>query len=135
MKAPSVKRLVETFKLSSADARKVRALAHLADDAEKLEAFVSGNCPATDVYARSCHTSPWDSYMWRVAMALHAIDAILNGYGVEGLGPPGGRSYAPPFEYVNFGDAYATTLIYCRAVDELRIGCWGDIAEKHPEWP
>lgn len=66
-------------------------------------------------------------------MMLHAIDEILGTFGVEPLGPVDMRD-GPPFEYCNTGDSYAATIIYSRESDTLRIGSWGDIAERHEEW-
>lgn len=136
---PSVKRLVETFQLSTNEAKLIRQLATLTDDSEprekdQLELLIDQRCPQTSAYARSCDHDPYTPYIWRVTLALHAIDVIVKGHGVEGLGPPRRGDYAPPYEYINFGDPYATTLIYRRLTDRLFIGCWGDIAEKHPNW-
>lgn len=66
--------------------------------------------------------------------ALHAINEILGTYGVEALGPARGPSQSTPYEYLNAGDTYATTLIYNRKTDTLSVGSWGDIAERHPFW-
>ena len=65
--------------------------------------------------------------------ALREMDKILDTHGVEALLPLNYYKSAP-YEYLNAGDAYATTLIYTRATNTLRIGCWGDIVEAHPEW-
>lgn len=130
MRCPSTKTLTATFRdLSIKDANLIRKLAKAVDSADELEKLIDKSCPQTRDYARSCHGDPYTSQMWRTTMALHAIDVALGGYGVESLGP---RS---EYEYINFGDPYTTTLIYRRKTDSLSIGCWGDIAEKHPNWP
>jgi hypothetical protein len=132
MRAPSLKRLLATFpQLDRNSASLIRELAHETDSAERLSKLIAMRCPDTDRYARSCSSDPFDSPMWRVTMALHAIDRVLGTHGVEPLGvtdPSDG--YAPPFEYCNAGDSYATTLIYNRRIDALMIGSWGDIAER-----
>ena len=67
--------------------------------------------------------------------ALREMSEILDMHGVEALGPRHYDYFKPsPYEYLNAGDTYATTLIYDRAKDTLSIGSWGDIAERHPEW-
>jgi hypothetical protein len=67
--------------------------------------------------------------------ALREMDKILDMHGVEALGPRHYDYFKPsPYEYLNAGDTYATTLIYDRAKDTLSIGCYGDVVEAHPEW-
>jgi hypothetical protein len=135
MRAPSAKTLLSEFKqLSAADAKLIRALASTADDGEQLKKLVDARVPATESYARSMHSDPYRSRLWRTTVALHAMNEVLGTYGVEGLGPPRGGDYAPPYEYLNAGDTYTGTLIYDRDRDRLFVGSWGDVAEKHSEW-
>lgn len=134
MKAPSANTLMETFNISDEQAKLIRNIAKNVDEPEKLSGIVEKNCPDTVAYVGKMHSSPWHSHMWRVTIALHAIDKIVGSYGVEGLGPTEGSSYAPPYEYLNMGDTYATTLIYKRSTNSLSIGNWGDIVERHPSW-
>jgi hypothetical protein len=134
MRAPSVKRLVDAFQIEPEAARRIRTLCHNCDNAPNLEDYIAAYCPETHAYARSCYGNPYRTAIWRVTMVLHAVNVIVKGYGVEGLGPPRSGDYAPPYEYVNMGDPYATTLVYCRKTDTLSIRCWGDIAERHPNW-
>lgn len=133
MRCPTVPTLMENFRdLTEEDARKIRKLAKLTDDAEGLREYIAAHCEATHAYARQCYSDPFDSYMWRVTMALHAIDKVLGTHGVEALGSSDTRN-GPPYEYCNTGDAYAATLIYNRDRDTLFVGCWGDIAEHLEE--
>jgi len=134
MRMPSSRRLQEALQLTPEQARLVRALGHATDDGEILSSLVESSVPATADYVRSMHGDPFGSHMWRVTIALHAMDSIIGTYGVEALGPTSGPNYAPPYEYLNKGDTYATTLIYRRRTDTLSIGSWGDIAERHPNW-
>jgi len=134
MRAPSASTLVETFRIDNEQANLIRKLAKYVDEPEKLSEVVEASCPGTVKYVRSLHSSPWGSHMWRVTVALHAMDETLGTHGVEGLGPGSGSSHAPPYEYLNTGDSYAATLIYKRSTDTLFISSWGDIAEKHPSW-
>jgi len=130
MKAPSAARLLATFRdLTPAGARLIRALAHATDDAQALARLIEKRCPETHAYARSCYSDPYDSSGWRRTMALHAIDRVLGTCGVEALGRGDMRNGAA-FEYCNTGDPYSVTLIYHRAPDALRIGCWGDLVEQ-----
>jgi len=135
MRAPSIKTLLSEFRqLSAEDAKLIRAIAAAADDAEDLKELVDTRVPATESYVRSLYSDPYRSRLWRTTVALHAMNEVLGTYGVEGLGPPRGGDYAPPYEYLNTGDSYAATLVYDRDRDRLFVSSWGDIVEKHPEW-
>jgi hypothetical protein len=134
MRAPSSQNLQSQLRLTPEQAKLVRALAHAADDGEVLAALVEGSVPKTAEYVRSMHSDPYNSHMWRVTVALHAMDVVVGTFGVEALGPTSCPSYAPPYEYLNTGDAYAATLIYRRKTDTLSIGSWGDITARHPSW-
>ncbi len=133
MRAPTQKRLLAAFRdLTPAQARLIRALCHAADDCDVLQTLIGAKCPSTDQYARSLRSDGYASRMWRRTLVLHAVNAILGMHGVYGLGAPESIRGAPPFEYLNAGDTYSTTLVYHRDPDALRIGCWGDIAERLP---
>lgn len=97
---------------------------------DQLRELIDRHCPMTERYHRSCHGNPFTTEIWRVTMALHAINDLMGGFGVEAFGSKRRGDYAPSFEYINYGDPYETTLIYQRSFDVLRIACWGDIAEK-----
>ncbi len=129
MRAPSVKKLTEAFRdLTPEDAKLIRKFAKVVDDRDELEELVDAKAPATAAYVRQMYHSPYDSGMWRTTVALHAIDQLMGGYGIEPLGPISMRE-GPPYEFVNFGDPYDTTLIYDRDKDRLFIGAWGDLPE------
>ena len=133
MRSPSRKRLTETFNVSFESAGLIKRLVRMADNETVLPVIVETSCPDTWRYARSCYHDPFLSRMWRRSIVLHAIDRILGTHGVEALRHPrDGELDAPRWEYLNAGDPYATTLLYTRATDTLRIGCWGDIAERLP---
>lgn len=141
-RSPSLARLIEAFKITPAQALLIKRLASAtdsfpianeADRARTLQAIVEANCPATAAYVAQCHGGYY-THMWRVTVALHAINAVLGMHGVESLGPGNAFDRPPPYEYVNSGDAYGVTLIYTRKTDTLSIGCWADIAERHPSW-
>jgi hypothetical protein len=134
MRMPSSRRLQDDLHLTAEQAKLVRAIGHATDDGEILSTIIEASVPRTAGYVRSMHSDPYGSHMWRVTVALHAMDAIIGTHGVEALGPPSGGNYAPPYEYLNTGDTYSTTLIYRRKTDTVSIGDWGSIAERHPNW-
>lgn len=133
MKTPSVKALLAAFRdLTPADAGMIKGLARAVDHTEQLQLLLDS------IPAKGEHTGGTDAAcanrMWRRAYVLRAIDAILGTYGVEALTLESERdnyTSGPRFEYLNAGDTYATTLIYDSHADTLRIGCWGDIAERY----
>ncbi len=130
---PSAKSLTAAFRdLSSKDANAIRKLCKVADDDPDLEELIDEKHPKTEAYVQQMHSSPYNSRMWRRTVVLHAINNLVDGHGVEPLGPV--AMSGPPYEYINMGDTYDTTLIYKKDSDRLSIGNWGDIAERHPEW-
>lgn len=131
MRSPAVKRLVGLLNLDRGSALLIKYLCDARDDRDELERLINERCPDTAAYAASCHNDPYFSRMWRTTLVLHALDKILGTHGVEGIGEGDHTvGYAPPYEYLNAGDTYATTLIYKRSTDTVSIGCWGDIAER-----
>lgn len=123
MRMPSLKTLESKLTLTREQARLIRKLGKATDDAETLRALIEAKCPATHDYARRCYNDPFASHMWRVTMALHAIDGVLGTCGVEAIGEGDSRNgYAPPYEYCNTGDSYAATLIYKRATNHVFVG-------------
>lgn len=134
MRCPSAKSLRDMFSIAGEKANLVRRVAKAADSGSELLAVVERSCPATAAYARSLGGDPYKSRMWRVTIALHAINDLIGGYGVESMGPARAPNFAPPYEYVEMGDPYATTLVYRRKTDTLSVGSQGDVAEKHLSW-
>lgn len=131
MKCPSAEHLTKHLKITISVAQMIRRIARSVEDPEKLRELIDTHCPKTAAYVRSMYSDPYDSHMWRVTVALDAINHLLDGDGVLGLGRGTSPDYAPPYEYINMGDTYSTTLIYRRRTDSLSIGCWGDIVERH----
>lgn len=131
MKAPTKKRLCDLLNLEPKAASLIKRLASSVDDRERLETLIEKHCAETWEYAKRCHSWPFDSAMWRRTMVLHAIDCIMDTYGVEALGEcsDDGRQ-GPPFEYMNTGDSYVLTLVYDRIKDKLFISSWGDVVER-----
>jgi hypothetical protein len=134
MRMPSSRRLQDELRLTPEQAKLIRAIGHAADDGEILSSLIEASVPKTAEYVRRMHSDPYHSHMWRITVALHAMDAILGTFGVEALGPPSGLSHSPPYEYLNTGETYDATLIYRRHTDTVTIGDPGSIAERHPNW-
>lgn len=131
MKTPSVKALI-AYGLTREQAKLVKRLGKVDDDREALSKLIEEECPETWAYARSCYNDPFASQMWRTTMVLHAIDKIVGTYGVEPLGRVRMRE-GPPYEYLNAGDSYTTTLVYKRRTDNLYFSSWATIAERLPK--
>lgn len=133
IRCPSVKRLVAEFagrNLTISDAKLIRKLAKAQDYRFELREIIEADCESTARYAHSCYTDPYDSKTWRTTLILHAINEILNMFGVEPLGRLK-DDLGPMYEYCNSGDTYSTTLIYSRLTNTIRIDCWGDLAERY----
>lgn len=129
MRVPLADRLVATFNITRKEANLLRRIAHADNSPNILEKLVDEYCPETSKYVRSLYNSPYYSAVWRTTVALHAINVIVRGYGIEALGKVD-MYRGPPYEYVNMGDTYATTLIYNSRTNNLYIGCWGTVAEN-----
>lgn len=59
--------------------------------------------------------------------ALAYYDTTVNNHGIEGLVT---KSYSREWLYSNTGEPYDATLIL-HPDGYLRVGCWGDIAERN----
>ena len=127
----SKKNLIKEFGILAEEAELVLLLVRYAGDpyrpseTHRLESLIySTPClEKTEEYARRCHTSPFNSWMWRKTMAMHAIDTLVDGFGLEG-----GKLRGKEFSYVNFGESYTPTIIWSTEAKTPYIGCWGDRA-------
>jgi hypothetical protein len=137
MKVPSIQYLKRRLNLTHDQAELIRAIGLATSPLHRNEllALINNFVPATTKYieaTQSQHHRHWEN--WLLAIALHAMKEIIGGDSIECLGPPHGSDFAPPYEYINNGGPYNTTLIYDRKADTLKIGTWGSIAERHPNW-
>lgn len=130
MQSPTLSRLQSLLGMSAADARQVKSLCVARDDRDRLEALIEASHPATAAYARSCHSSPYLSSIWRTTMVLDACDRLLGTTGVESMGAEDRAPYAPRFEYLNTGDSYALTLVYDRDRDALIISSLDAVSSR-----
>jgi hypothetical protein len=106
---PSIKTLSAVF---GADAKRAREILEMRR--AQLETL-----PTCQDRIRECYHSP-DTYDLRMT----ALDQLANTDGIETIETPQGLCH-----YLNAGDTYSATLILYQK--RYRVGCWGDIAEKH----
>ena len=84
MICPSTKTLEKSLNITTEQAKLIRKFAKAADDRAALQDLVESDVvPQTAAYVRSMHCDPYFSFMWRVTIALHAMDCILETHGVE----------------------------------------------------
>ena len=64
-------------------------------------------------------------------VALHVIDKLLGGFGVEAVGGDMEvSSYSPDMAYVNTGDTYSPTVVYDYGSGRFSLTSWGDWVER-----
>ena len=51
----------------------------------------------------------------------------LGTFGVEGWCDDYGRD---GWQYLNAGDTYSLTVLFCSESERFSVGCWGDIVER-----
>ena len=113
MITPSIKTLLT---IPGVDADKAAALKRiLTASRRELEEM-----PAGAARVAECYHAPSTA-----DLRLTCLDAELGTYGVEAFQDDKGQWV----EYCNAGDSYALTIIRWRG--NYRVGCWGDIAERH----
>jgi len=110
MKTPSVQKLREAFGKNAAEAKHLLKMSR--DELSRTDAGAE--------MLRACYHQP-PTYMLRLA----ALNTLGGFHGVEAFELRGGGWC----EYLNAGDSYAPTLLRVRGV--YRVGCWGDVAERH----
>jgi hypothetical protein len=77
--------------------------------------------PATRAWLRACYNTPHIA-----ELRLAALDELLEGFGVETIDPAETKN-GFRIDYINMGDPYVPTIIYCAAWKyRYRIGAWGD---------
>ena len=122
MRCVSIKRLVETFKISTDAARQIRGLCEAVDDRDKFENYVADFFP--EHFRWESHNSYYRK-VDRVEVLMQLCNKILGTYGVESHSY-NGKTIAT---YCNTGDNYAATLMQNVNADNLYIGCWATMAE------
>ena len=76
---------------------------------------------------RAAKNENWNRPSIRRRDALEEISTIIGGFGVESI-PEGHNQKSPAIQYVNMGDAYATTILYVNG--NFSVGDWGTIVER-----
>lgn len=100
----------------------VKTLSRICSQPLLLRKLIDGRVSPTSIgptaaWARSCYNTPS-----RPELIMHAANYLMEGYGVEPL-----RSFS--YDYVNMGDPYVETLIFCYDAGRYTVGCWGDLVE------
>lgn len=63
--------------------------------------------------------------------SLDLAQAIIGGYGIEGLPPVDGDfRKGRGMSYINKGDAYAETIVFDEETSTFSLSCWGDWLEQ-----
>lgn len=75
-------------------------------------------------WVRQCYNRPS-----LIELKMHAANQILESHGTEAIFGENNIKW-PSMEYVNTGDAYATTLIYDYTRSRFLIMCWGEWVER-----
>jgi len=121
-KSPSIEKLMKAFSLDK-------------ETAEKIKGVLTGKVDLMTVeQARRRQEQAYHSHDAYV-LALEAVDELIGGYGVEYVahrsdGYVKWDQYG--FYYINFGDAYDTTLLVSAHGQNWVIGSWGDRVEANP---
>lgn len=117
------KNVLSHFKnVSQKDAR---IIVRLCNGTIDLESF-----PEAQNRIRECYNRPDDT-----DLTLTVLNKILSGYGVESVEWESGAIYSSDFiQYVNFGDTYATTILYNPETCQYEIGDWGSLYETSPAY-
>lgn len=116
MRAPSIKNITESLNLTSAQARLIRAL--IKGEQKTLDPVLF---PGVHAWVESCYNLPS-----RTERIMACINEVMQGHGVEAIDAEG---IHPRAVYVNTGDTYTPTLLYCYHSQSFRVQSWGDYVE------
>lgn len=77
---------------------------------------------------KECYNAPSNT-----DLILNAVNDLIGGFGVEGTPYTDGAIYDEDFiSYINFGDTYATTILYDPGQNKFIIDSWGNVYEDSP---
>jgi hypothetical protein len=116
MRAPSIKTITSELNLTSAQARLIRAL--IKGDQKTLDPVLF---PGVHAWVASCYHLPT-----RTERIMACISEVMQGHGVEAIDAQG---IQPRAVYVNTGDTYTPTVLYCYRTRSYRVQSWGDYLE------
>lgn len=120
----SIRKVMESLHVDRETAKRIRGVVKGTISPENPDMF-----PKTDRWIRSCYHMPSIT-----ALKLSALNELIDGFGVEGIGQGDWReNYTPPFEYINTGDTYSVTIIRDNRRNRYFISDWGTIVEKNPK--
>lgn len=115
-RAPSFAKLVNLLQLTRDQAIKVRRIIHGTLDPASV--------PQTQRWINQCFKRPYD-----IELRMHAINGIIEGHGIEAI-ENRDSGYLPSAEYVNMGDSYDATILYCYDSKTFKLISWADYVEK-----
>ncbi len=118
MRAPSIKTLCESLHLERDKAKLIRALIKKEQKTRDETLF-----PLTFEWIEQCYHAP----NW-VERVLSCVNEFLQGHGVEGI--DGADFRFPLMAYVNIGETYQPTLLFCYKTQNFRVQSVGDYLEK-----
>ncbi len=111
---PSVKTLETGLNIDRSTALRARKLMEGHLDPESFD--------SVDRWVRQCYHRPNQN-----ELIMAALDELLGGFGVECIREDCDDS--PAADYINQGDSYNTTILYCHIRDRFIVACWGDYIE------
>lgn len=119
MRYPSVKTIETRLNIDRQTAKTVRGLID--------GSIAPDTIPATAAWHRQCYGTPHAD-----ESILHAVDSVLENYGVEPLGETlsARYRYAPQYSYSNSGDTYAATIILDNETGQYMVADIGYLVES-----
>lgn len=89
--------------------------------------------PAVIKWAEKCYHDPRDNANSRAECIMEAINAELQGYGIESIVGRYVDRYHQNVQaiYVNMGDTYNTTILHDNEKGKFIFTSWGDWAERN----
>jgi hypothetical protein len=118
-----VKKIMAELNVDRETAKRIRGVVKDQIDPEDESLF-----PKTSKWIRSCYNRPS-----KTALKLSALNELIGGFGVEGIGRNDNPPYTPPYEYINTGDTYAATIIRDNLRNRYFVSDWGTIVERNPK--
>ena len=101
-----------------------------AEQAQAIRDLLHGNVKP-GAYASVLH---WRAECYHppthVECVMCAIDEIIHGCGTESIWGETDEQW-PLAEYVNTGDTYSATILYCYKTRAFRLTTWGDFYERN----